>query len=102
MTTAALGGVIEAPTLDGGRTRVTVPEGSQAGRQLRLRGKGMPVLRGSRFGDMYIELAVETPVNLTGKQKDLLKEFEKESLSNSPESQDFFDKLKSFWNDVTK
>lgn len=102
MTTAALGGVIEAPTLDGGLTRVTVPEGSQAGRQLRLRGKGMPVVRGARFGDMYIELAVETPVNLTTRQQDLLKEFERESRSNSPESEDFFDKIKSFWNGVTK
>lgn len=102
MTTAALGGAIEAPTLDGGRTRVTVPEGSQAGRQLRLKGKGMPVLRGSRFGDMYIELAVETPVNLTSKQKELLKDFQKDSGANSPQSEDFFDKLKSFWNDVTK
>jgi molecular chaperone DnaJ len=73
MTSAALGGDIEVPTIDGGRSRVKIPAGSQSGRQMRLRSKGMPALRGGGHGDMYIELAVETPVNLTGKQKDLLR-----------------------------
>ena len=73
---AALGGDIEVPTIDGGRSRVKIPEGSQSGRQMRLRGKGMPALRGGGSGDMMIELAVETPVNLTGRQKELLREFE--------------------------
>lgn len=101
MTTAALGGEIEAPTLDGGRTRVKIPAGSQSGKQLRLRGKGMPQLRGGRYGDLYLEVQVETPVNLTQKQKDLLAEFEKAGADNSPGSSDFFAKVKSFWDGMT-
>ncbi len=97
MTAAALGGDIEVPTIDGGRSRVKVPSGSQSGRQMRLRGKGMPSLRGGNHGDMMIELAVETPVNLTGRQKELLREFEKLSEENNPESAGFFKKVKSFW-----
>lgn len=97
MATATLGGEIDAPTLDGGRTRVKVPAGVQSGKQLRLRGKGMPALRGAGAGDLYIELAVETPVNLTQRQRDLLKEFEAEGRDNHPETQDFFSKVKSFW-----
>lgn len=97
MATAALGGELEAPTLDGGRSRVKVPAGVQSGKQLRLRGKGMPGLRGSSHGDLYIELAVETPVNLTARQKELLREFEAEAANNNPESNDFFSKVKGFW-----
>ena len=97
MATAALGGDIEVPTIDGGRSRVKIPEGSQSGRQMRLRGKGMPALRGGTQGDMFIELAVETPVNLTSKQKELLREFERLSEHNNPESSSFFSKVKSFW-----
>ncbi len=97
MTSAALGGEIEVPTIDGGRSRVKIPSGSQTGKQMRLRGKGMPALRGTGRGDMFIELAVETPVNLTGKQKELLREFEKLSEDNSPESENFFSKVKHFW-----
>ncbi len=97
MATASLGGEIEAPTLDGGRSRVKVPAGVQSGKQLRLRGKGMPALRGHGAGDLYIELSVETPVNLTAKQRELLMEFEKLSKDNSPESSDFFAKVKGFW-----
>jgi len=100
MATAALGGELEAPTLDGGRSRVKVPAGVQSGKQLRLRGKGMPALRGGGSGDLYIELAVETPVNLTSRQKELLKEFENLSTENNPASSDFFSKVKSFWDDV--
>ncbi len=96
-STAALGGEIEAPTLDGGRTRVKVPAGVQSGKQLRLRGKGMPALRGAAAGDLYIELAVETPVNLTSRQRDLLREFEASSVDNHPEGQDFFSRVKGFW-----
>ena len=70
---ATLGGDIEAPTLDGGKTRVKVPAGIQSGKQLRLRGKGMPNIRGSSYGDLYIELNIETPVNLNENQKDLLR-----------------------------
>lgn len=97
MTNAALGGDVEVPTIDGGRSRVRVPEGSQTGRQMRLRGKGMPALRGAGHGDMVIELAVETPVNLTSKQKELLREFEDLSEHNNPEAHSFFSKVKSFW-----
>jgi molecular chaperone DnaJ len=98
MTTAALGGEIEAPTLDGGRTRVKVPAGVQSGKQLRLRAKGMPVLqRSGQHGDLYIELAVETPVNLSRRQEELLREFEGAGRNNSPENQDFFSKVKDFW-----
>src|SRR6056297_2191576 len=97
MTTAALGGDIEVPTIDGGRSRVKIPSGSQSGRQMRLRGKGMPALRGGGSGDMFIELAVETPVNLTARQKELLREFEALSEDNNPESKSFFSSVKSFW-----
>lgn len=100
MTTAALGGSIEVPTIDGGRGRVQIPSGSQSGRQMRLRGKGMPALRGGGTGDMFIELAIETPVNLTSRQKELLKEFEDLSENNSPESSSFFSSVKSFWDSM--
>jgi len=102
MTTASLGGEIDAPLLDGGRTRVKVPSGVQTGKQLRLRGKGMPALqRPGQQGDLYIELMVETPVNLTTRQKELLREFEQEKADNSPESQNFFTKVKGFWDSMT-
>lgn len=97
MATASLGGDIEVPTIDGGRSRVKIPAGSQSGRQMRLRGKGMPALRGGPAGDMFIEMAVETPVNLTSKQKELLREFEKEASDNNPQSSTFFKSVKSFW-----
>ncbi len=97
MAKAALGGSIEVPTIDGGRGRVQIPAGSQSGRQMRLRGKGMPALRGGGVGDMFIELAVETPVNLTSRQKELLKEFEDLGEDNHPESKSFFSSVKSFW-----
>ncbi len=100
MTTAALGGDIEVPTIDGGRSRVKIPEGSQSGRQMRLRGKGMPALRGGGAGDMMIELAVETPVNLTARQKELLKEFNELSEENSPENKDFLKSVRGFWDSM--
>ncbi|MBT8412402.1 MAG: molecular chaperone DnaJ [Octadecabacter sp.] len=97
MATAALGGDIEVPTIDGGRSRVKIPAGSQSGRQMRLRSKGMPALRGGAHGDMFIEMAVETPVNLTSKQKELLREFEDLASDNNPQSSSFFKSVKSFW-----
>ena len=97
MAKAALGGEVEVPTIEGGRTRVKVPAGSQTGKQMRLRGKGMPALRGGGPGDMLIELAVETPVNLTGRQRELLEEFDRLSEDNNPEGNSFFSKVKSFW-----
>ncbi len=95
--TAALGGEVEVPTIDGGKSRVKVPAGSQTGKQMRLRAKGMPALRGGGQGDMLIELAVETPVNLTSRQKDLMREFERLSEDNNPEGSSFFSKVRSFW-----
>ncbi len=100
MLTAALGGDIEVPTIDGGRSRVKIPSGSQSGRQMRLRSKGMPALRGGTTGDMFIELAVETPVNLTSKQKDLLREFGALSEDNNPESKSFFSSVRNFWDSM--
>ncbi|WP_298968912.1 molecular chaperone DnaJ [uncultured Roseobacter sp.] len=100
MAKAALGGSIEVPTIDGGRGRVQIPAGSQSGRQMRLRGKGMPALRGAGAGDMFIELAVETPVNLTSRQKELLAEFEDLSENNNPETSSFFSSVKNFWDSM--
>lgn len=97
MTAAAMGGEIEVPTIDGKKARVSVPEGTQTGKQFRLKSKGMPVLRSSQMGDMYIQVAVETPVNLSRRQKELLREFETEAKNNSPESEGFFAKAKAFW-----
>lgn len=97
MAEAALGGEVEVPTIDGGRSRVRIPSGSQSGRQMRLRSKGMPGLRGGGRGDMFIELAVETPVNLSGRQKELLREFDELGEDNSPETSNFFSKVKNFW-----
>jgi molecular chaperone DnaJ len=102
--TAALGGAVEVPTLDGGRAKVVIPEGSQSGRQFRLRGKGMPVLRGGGMaGDLYIEVTAETPVKLSKRQKELLREFEKSSEAGThPHAESFLDKVKEFWNGGAK
>jgi len=101
--TAAMGGSIEVPTLDGGRAKVIIPEGTQPGRQFRLRGKGMPVLRSAQKGDLYVELAVETPVRLTRRQKELLREFETESQAGTqPEADGFLARLKEFWSGCEK
>lgn len=102
MATAALGGDVEVPTIDGGRSLMKVPAGSQTGKQMRLRGKGMPALRGGAHGDMLIEIAVETPINLTSRQKELLREFEKLSENNNPEGTSFFTKVRGFWDGMTK
>jgi molecular chaperone DnaJ len=98
--TAALGGMIEVPTCDGGRSKITIPEATQSGKQFRVRGKGMPVMRGGGMtGDLYIEVSVETPAKLTKKQKEMLRAFEKESEEGTnPESEGFFAKVKEFWN----
>ena len=104
LVTASLGGGLEVPTLDGGRAKVTLPEGTQAGKQFRLKGKGMPVLRGGGLhGDLYVEVAVETPVKLSKRQKELLREFEKASDAGSqPEAEGFLAKVKEFWNTAAK
>ena len=100
MTQAALGGEIEVPSIDGSRARVKIPPGTQTGEQFRLRGKGFSVLRSAQRGDMFIQVAVETPQNLTRRQRELLEEFEGEAQSHakgSPESEGFFAKVREFF-----
>jgi len=97
MSSAALGGEFEVPAIDGSKVRVKVPEGTQTGRRFRLGGKGMPVLRSKQTGDMYVQVAVETPQNLTKRQRELLAEFEKlSSEETQPESASFFSRVKEF------
>lgn len=102
MTTAALGGTLEVPTISGERVRLSVPPGTQTGETFRLRGKGMSILRSQSRGDMYVETFVETPVQLTETQKALLQEFDAASNQekHSPESHGFFAKMKELWNDL--
>lgn len=102
ITTATLGGTVEVPTINGSRVKVNIPAGTQNGRQFRLKGRGMSIMRSQSRGDMYIHANVETPVNLSKKQKELLREFDKnsEGKSNSPESEGFFSKVKDFWEDL--
>ncbi|MGE5516407.1 MAG: molecular chaperone DnaJ [Bacteroidota bacterium] len=107
MTTAALGGTIDVPTIEGTLTKVTIPPGTQTGNQFRLKGKGMSVLRSQARGDMFIQATVETPVNLTKRQEELLREFESagdnaDGKHNSPESHGFFAKVKELWKDLTE
>ncbi len=99
MATAILGGDVDVPTIEGGKTKVKIPEGTQSGKKFRLRGKGMSIMRQSRRGDLMILVDVETPVNLTQKQQDLIKEFNSiaQEHNNSPSSQGFTKKLKDFW-----
>ncbi len=97
MVTATVGGEFEVPTIDGGKTRVKIPEGTQSGQRFRLHGKGMPVLRARQSGDMYVQIVVETPQNLTKKQRELLMEFDRlSSTVTQPESSGFFGKVKEF------
>jgi len=103
MTTAILGGSVEVPTVDGNRARINIPAGTQSGQQFRLRAKGMSMLRTTSRGDMFVELGVETPVNLTKKQKELLEEFRAQGgdeQTHSPESGGFFSKVKDLWEDL--
>jgi molecular chaperone DnaJ len=97
MVTAAMGGDFEVPTIDGGKTKVKVPEGTHSGRRFRLQGKGMPVLRARQSGDMYVQVVVETPQKLTKKQRELLAEFDRlSSTETHPESAGFLGKVKEF------
>ncbi|MCB8840070.1 molecular chaperone DnaJ [Aurantimonas sp. VKM B-3413] len=103
MVTAALGGHFDVTTLDGNTSRVKVPEGTQTGKQFRLRGKGMPVLRSGQAGDLFIQVAVETPQNLSRRQRELLEEFEQISSSeNSPQSNGFFARMKEFFEGLSE
>tara|TARA_A100001011_G_scaffold199341_1_gene207627 strand:+ start:120 stop:671 length:552 start_codon:yes stop_codon:yes gene_type:complete len=102
MTRAALGGTVEVPTVDGTLARVTIPSGTPTGHQFRLKGKGMSVLRSKARGDMFVQTNVETPQNLTKRQKDLLKQFDGEGgdEKHSPESHGFFSKVREIWEDL--
>jgi molecular chaperone DnaJ len=98
LVSAALGGEFTVPSLDGADAKVKVPEGTQTGKQFRLRGKGMPVLRSRDVGDLYIQVVVETPQNLTKRQRELLLEFEGESSRDThPESAGFFSRVREFF-----
>ena len=102
MMTATIGGSIEVPTVAGGRARVSIPAGTQSGHQFRLRGKGMPVMQSTAHGDMYIQAVIETPVNLSRRQRELLEEFTRlgSDAKQSPESEGFFSRVKEFWDDL--
>ncbi len=108
VTRAALGGEIEVPTIEGTRASVKVPAGTQTGQQFRLRGKGVNKIRSDSRGDMYIEIFVETPVNLDKKQQNLLRDLDKSmdngasASKNSPESSGFFQKIREFWDDLSE
>lgn len=100
ITTAALGGVAKVPTIDGSGSTIKIPQGSQTGQRLRLKGKGMTIAgRNATRGDMFVDLVVEVPVNLTKKQKDLLEDFAKtlKHEKNSPQSSGFIKKVKEIW-----
>lgn len=101
MATASLGGEVEVPTIEGGRVKIKIPEGSQTGTKFRLRSSGMTQLRRKTRGDMFVELRVETPTNLTARQKELLKEFcEEGDGEDCPNSNDFLGKAKHFWESI--
>lgn len=102
MVEAALGGEFDAPTIDGGRSKVKLSPGVQTGKRYRLKGKGMPALQSDRRGDLYVELFVETPVQLTERQKELLRAFAEEGdgRGNSPTKTSFLDRAKRFWDSV--
>ena len=100
MTAAALGGPIDVPTIEGTRSRINIKPGTQTGTQYRLRGKGMSKLRSTVRGDHYVTVAVETPMNLTRQQKELLEEFSKcQDKTTSPESNNFFDRVRNLFSD---
>jgi len=95
---AALGTSIEIPTIDGGKAKIKIPSGTQSGKQFRLKGKGMPYMRGSGIGDLYIQVNTEVPVSLNREQKELLEKFrEIENEKSNPSIKKFFQKAKSFW-----
>lgn len=102
-TTAALGGTIELPGLDGAKHVIEIPAGIQSGKQLRKRGAGMPVLQGRGAGDLVIEIHVETPTKLSARQRELLREFQgSETGDECPQTKGFFDRIRDAWNDLTE
>ena len=95
---AALGTVIEIPTIDGGKAKIKIPDGTQNGKQFRLKGKGMPFMRRGDFGDLYVQVNTEVPISLNKQQKELLEKFrEIENEKSNPSIKKFFQKAKSFW-----
>ena len=98
LSDAALGATVEVPTIDGGKAKVKIPAGTQTGKQFRLKGKGMPIIRGRGYGDLYIRTITEVPVSLSKEQKNLLEQFRKlENSKINPSIKDFFEKAKNFW-----
>ena len=99
MTCAALGGKIEIPGIDGQKIEIEIKEGTQSGSQIRAKGQGMPFLKSTRRGDLYVTLKVETPTHLSKKEKELLQQFREISGNDDcqPETKSFFDKLKDLW-----
>lgn len=99
-TTAILGGTLDVPTVDGKGAKLNIPAGTQSGAQLRLKGKGMPTMKSASFGDMIVKINIETPINLSKKQKELLEEFAKEEEKGcNPNTESFFSKMKNLWKD---
>ena len=95
---AALGTTLEIPTIDGGKAKIKIPEGTQNGKQFRLKGKGMPYMRGSGNGDLYVQVNTEVPISLNKAQKELLEKFrEIENEKSNPSIKKFFQKAKTFW-----
>ena len=98
MADASLGASVEVPTIDGGKAKVKIPAGTQNGKQFRLKGKGMPMMRNKNYGDLYIQAVTEVPISLTKEQKSLLEQFKKlEDSKSNPTIKNFFEKAKRFW-----
>ncbi|MFN8912169.1 MAG: DnaJ C-terminal domain-containing protein, partial [Alphaproteobacteria bacterium] len=103
MSTAAIGGSIEVPSIDGSKSKLTIPEGTQHGTQFRMKGKGMPIMKSGRSGDLIVHVKIEVPVNLSKKQKEILSQFDEDcGDSCTPESKSFFNKVKHFFDDLKK
>jgi molecular chaperone DnaJ len=104
-TTAALGGELEVPTLEG-KINLKIPAETQTGKQVRLRGKGVKSVRSGRQGDLICQVVLETPVNLTAEQENLLRQFDEslsgKSATHNPKSQSWLDSVKSFFDTLTK
>jgi molecular chaperone DnaJ len=101
MTDAALGAEIEVPTIDGGKSKVKIPAGTQSGKQFRLKGKGMPIIRSDDYGDLYLETNVIIPESLSKEQKELLEKFKSlEDSNNNSEIKNFVNKAKKFWENI--
>ena len=98
LTNAALGATVEVPTINGEKSKVKIPTGTQNGKQFRLKGKGMPIMRSKNYGDLYIQAVTEVPVSLTKEQRNLLEQFKKlEDIKTNPSIRNFFEKTKKFW-----